>query len=223
MQRKKNLAIIFLIVLIVFSLTFNPFYRAFNYYPTIEEVEEDFPTHSFKHVALAKVVQAVAIALNHRVSLNTEVPAIPTNRLPIFQGNASSSSILYVDFVDSLEDCNSSTEDVCFLIINDEVAKTRINTGKLNYTRQVKIDNSNEYVIYQVKNGNFITNTGGYPMSPLGRVKIVDIELVYFNLFDYYPYEYEGEITYYPTWKITAKTSNYGGEEIIMIKAMSLH
>lgn len=220
MQRGKKLALIFLIILVLFSFTFNPLYRTFNYYPTIEELEEDLPAHSFKSVVFTKIGQALAIVSNLRVSLNTEVPAIPANQLPIFQGKASS-SILYVDFVDSIEDYNSSTRDICFLVINGEIVKTRINTGKLNYSEQVKIDNSSEYVLSQVKNGNFITSTGLYPMSPLGRVKIVDIELVYFNLFDQYPYEYEGETTYYPTWKIAAKTSNYGGEEIIMIKAMT--
>lgn len=218
MQKTEKLVIIFLIVLIVFSLTFIPFYNAFNYYPTIEHIEEDLPTHSFKDVSIAKIGQMLAVAFNLRVSLNTEVPVLPVNQLPIFQGKASS-NILYVDFVDSIEDFNSSTDDICFLVTNDDIAKTKINTGNFHIIGQAKIDNSNEYIIHQVKNGNFITDTGNYPMSPLGRVRIVDIEFVYFDRFDYYSYEYEGETTYYPTWKITAETSNYG-DEIIMIKAM---
>jgi hypothetical protein len=48
-------------------------------------------------------------------------------------------------------------------------------------------------------------------MSSLGRVKIVDVELVYFDLFDNYPYEYE--TTYCPAWKITA---NYGDGMILI-------
>jgi hypothetical protein len=219
MQRRKTLAIIFLIVLIVSSLTFAPFYDAFNYYPTIEHIEKDLPTHSFKHVALAKIGQILAVTFNLRISLNTEIPALPADQLPIFQGKASS-NILHVDFVYTIKDFNSSTDDICFLVTNDDIEKTRTNTGKLHAIEQAKIDNSNEYIIHQVKNGNFVTDTGDYPMSPLGRVRIVDIELVYFDSFDYYSYEYEGETTYYPTWKITAETSNYG-DEIIMIKAMS--
>ncbi len=56
-------------------------------------------------------------------------------------------------------------------------------------------------------------------MPLLGWVRILDVELVYFDFFDYYPYEYKGETTYYPAWKITAETSNYG-DEVIMITAM---
>ncbi|HJH29281.1 MAG TPA: hypothetical protein C5S51_06255 [Methanosarcinaceae archaeon] len=220
MQSKEKLAIIFLIVLIVSSLTFIPFYNAFNYYPTIERIEKDLPTHSFKDVSIAKIGQILAVTFNLRVSLNTEVPVLPANQLPIFQGKTSS-NILYIDFVNTIEDFNSSTDDICFLVTNDYIAKTRINTGNFHTIEQAKIDNSNEYIIHQVKNGNFVTYTGDYPMSPLGRVRIVDIELVYFDGFDYYPYEYKGKAIYYPTWKITAETSNYG-DEIIMMKAMSL-
>lgn len=75
-------------------------------------MEEDLPPHSLKNVTLHKIGQILAIALNLRVSLNTEVPAIPTDKLPILQGNASL-SVLYVDFVDSIEDFNRSTEDIC--------------------------------------------------------------------------------------------------------------
>jgi hypothetical protein len=53
-------------------------------------------------------------------------------------------------------------------------------------------------------------------MSSLGRVKIVDVELVYFDLFDNYPYEYEVETAYCPAWKITANTANYGDGMILI-------
>lgn len=219
MRRREKLVSIFLIVLVVSFFTFTPFYNAFNYYPTTEHIEKDLPAHSFKDVVIAKIGQILAVVLNLRVSLNAEVPVLSAEQLPIFQGKAPL-NILHVDFVDSIEDFNSSTNDICFLIINDDIAKTRFNIGKFHTIKQANIDNLNEYIIHQVKSGNFVTDTGDYPMSPLGRVRIVDIELVYFDGFDYYPYEYEGEVTYYPAWKITAETSNYG-DEIIMIKAMS--
>lgn len=215
MQRKKKIAIQVLIILIIISTVFFPLYSAFNYYPTIEEMEEGL---SLEYIPLTKIGQLWAILQNQRVSLNTEVPATPTDRLPIFQGNASS-SVLYVDFVDSIEECGSSADDICFLVTNHNITKTSINTGRLNSIEQVRIDYSYEHILHQVKNGNFVTDTGDYPMSPLGRVKIVDVELVYFDLFDYYPYGYKGETTYYPAWKMTAETSNYG-DEVIMIKAM---
>jgi hypothetical protein len=84
----------------------------------------------------------------------------------------------------------------------------------------VKTDNTKKHILQQIENGNFITSRGNYPMSSLGRINIIDIEFVYFSLFDDYPYEYEGEITYYPSWKITAETSNYGNV-VLMIKAFS--
>jgi hypothetical protein len=69
---------------------------------------------SFKNVALAKIGQIAAVVLNFRVSLDTEVAVLPTENLPVFQGNASS-DILYVGFVYSIEDGSSSTDILVFL------------------------------------------------------------------------------------------------------------
>ncbi|MDY0387664.1 MAG: hypothetical protein RBT65_11170 [Methanolobus sp.] len=219
MHGKKKRVVQVFILLIVISAVFSPLYSALNYYPTIENMEEDIPPYSLKNITICKIGQLWAISQNQRITMHTEVPAIPTDRFPIFTGKASS-NVLHIDFVDSIKDCNSSNEGICFLINNHDITKAKIDAGNLHTIEQAKIDNSNEYIIHQLKNGNFVPDTGNYPMSPLGRVKIMDMELVYFDLFDYYPYEYEGETTYYPAWKITAKTSNYG-DEIIMIKAMS--
>jgi hypothetical protein len=223
-MQRKNLIAVFLFVLIVFSFAFNPLYRAFNYYPTLEHIEEKkekMSAHSLKYDVLYKIGQIAAVVLNFRVSLDTEVPVLPVESLPVFQGNASS-DILYVGFADSAGDWNSSTEDICFLITNHSIGKTRISQGKLNAIEQVTADNSGEYIIHQVQNRNFVRSAGDFPMSSLGRVKITEVELVYFDLFDSYPYEYEGETTYYPAWKITAETANYG-DEVLMIKAMPLN
>ncbi|WP_462273111.1 hypothetical protein [Methanohalophilus sp.] len=155
------------------------------------------------------------------VSLDAEVPAIPTDQLLVFQGN-SSSHILYVDFVNSTEEFNSSTDDICFLVVDGAVEKTKLNTGDLHSIKQAKIDNSDEYIIQQMQNRSFITENGNAPMSSLGKVKIVDVEFVYFDNFESYPYKYEGETRYYPAWKITSETSSGYGDITLMAKATHL-
>jgi hypothetical protein len=52
-------------------------------------------------------------------------------------------------------------------------------------------------------------------VSP-GRTRITDIKFIYFNGFDSYPYRYSGKTTYYPAWKLTVETSNYGNTELIV-------
>jgi hypothetical protein len=56
-------------------------------------------------------------------------------------------------------------------------------------------------------------------MFSMGRIRITDVEFVYFNGFDIYSYRYKGQTTYYPAWKVTVETSNYGNE-VLMIKAL---
>lgn len=215
------LTAIFLLVLIVSSLTFSTFYQAFGYYPTIEEMEEDLPSHSLKNIVFTEIGQLLAIAFNARVSLDAEVPSIPTDQLPVFQGN-SSQHILHVDFVDSIEEFNSSTEDICFLVVDGSVKETKINAGELYSIKQAKIDNSDKYIIRQMQNRSFITEDGGAPMSSLRRVRIVDADFVYFDNLEDYHCQYEGEIIYHPAWKITAKTSSDYGDITLMVKATHL-
>ena len=217
MKKKEKWGIIFVVLIMVSYLLFAPFYNAFNYYPTTEQISDDWPSDSFKDLAIAKAGQFITVMLNHRVSLNAQVPVLPADQLPILQEKGYS-SILYVDFVTSDKDFNDSTNNISFLVKNQEITKTRLNYAELYTSEQTTINNSSDYIIYKVKNGEFVTDRGDKPMSRLGRVKIVNVEFVYFNGFESYPYEYTGETTYYPAWKITAKTSNYG-EETILIKA----
>ncbi|WP_198003775.1 HEAT repeat domain-containing protein [Methanococcoides burtonii] len=153
------------------------------------------------------------------VRLDAEVPEVPVNNLSIFQAKIPL-NILHVDFVNSTEDFNSSANDVCFLVINDSIEDTKFNADSFHPIGEAKIENSKGYLTRQVKVGNFVTDRGDYPMSSLGRVRITEVEFVYFDRFDVYPYGYGDETTYYPTWKLTTKTSNYG-HEILMVKAIS--
>lgn len=170
-------------------------------------------------IMLLLVVLVIGAFLYPGVRLDAEVPEVPVNNLSIFQAKTPS-SILHVDFVSSTEDVNDSTNDVCFLVINDSIENTKFNADSFHPIGEGKIENSKEYLIRQVKAGNFVTDRGDYPMSSLVRIRITDVEFVYFDRFDVYPYDYRGETTYYPTWKLTTKTSNYV-HEILMVKAIS--
>ncbi|UGV41200.1 HEAT repeat domain-containing protein [Methanococcoides orientis] len=170
-------------------------------------------------ITLLLVVLVIGVFIYPGVRMDAEVPEVPVNNLSVFQAKVPS-SILHVDFVNSTEDFNSSATDVCFFIINDSIGNTKFNADSFHPIGEAKIENSKEYLIRQVKAGNFVTDRGDYPMSSLGRVRITEVEFVYFDRFADYPYDYRGETTYYPTWKLTTETSNYG-HEILMVKAIS--
>ncbi|AKB23538.1 hypothetical protein MSMTP_0069 [Methanosarcina sp. MTP4] len=226
MQNKAKIAVAVLIALAAAYCALPLFYETFNYCPAMEE---DQP--------YKRVLQTWAILTNQRVALDTEVPELPVCRLPAYKGK-SPSRVLSVSFANSIEAYDKCTEDICFLVINDEIVKgkfkddnTANNTtdnstdiqpaASLQIVELIDVNSSGKYVIQQVRKRDFVTPEGNFPMSPLGRTRITGVEFVYFNGFETYPYGYEGETTYYPAWKLTALTSNYG-DEVLMIKTGSL-
>ena len=192
------------------------FYETFNYYPPMKE---DMP--------YGKTAQIWNTFTNQRVTLDTQIPSIPVNQLPVYQGK-SSSRTLNVSFISSSESYNSrSTGEIYFLVANDEIVESRFNlTDSATDLKPIKIssfqtagfNDSGKYIIQQVRNRNFVSQKGNLPRFSLGRVRITDVKFVYFNGFDTYPYRYEGQTKYYPAWKVKVETSNYG-DEILMIKA----
>ncbi|MDQ1274791.1 MAG: hypothetical protein QG610_363 [Euryarchaeota archaeon] len=217
MQRevKSTIAVIIGMILLFYVLPL--FYETFNYYPP---VKEDTPHR--------RTVQVWNTFTNQRVTLNAEVPSIPVNELPVYQGK-SSSNTLNVSFTDSNESYNSShMGDIYFLVVNDKIAESRFNltdnavglepviTASL---QTAGLNESGKYITQQIRIRNFVTQNGNPPMFSLGRIRITDVKFVYFNGFDTYTYRYKGQTTYYPAWKVTVETSNYGNE-ILMVKAL---
>lgn len=217
MQKKAKSVIAFIIGITLLFYTFPLFYEAFNYYP---QMKEDTPHRT--------TVQIWNTLTNQRVTLDTEVPSIPVNELPVYRGKTSSST-LNVSFIDSNESyCSNYTGEISFFVMNNEIVETGFNlTDSAVDMEPIQIagfqtagfNNSGEYIIQQIKTRNFITPKGDLPKFSLGRVRITDAELVYFNGFDTYPYRYEGQTTYYPAWKVTVETSNYGNG-VLMVKAV---
>jgi hypothetical protein len=217
MQINSKSTITVLIGMALLFYAFPLFYETFNYYPPMKE--------GTPH---RRTVQIWNIFTNQRVTLDDEVPSIPVNEMPVYQGK-SSSNILNVSFTDSNESYNSShTGELCFLVVNGKIAESRLNlSDNAAYLKPVKItsfqkkgmNESGKYIIQQIKIRNFVTLNGNPPMFSLGRIRITDVEFVYFNGFDSYPYRYNGQTTYYPAWKVTVETSNYGNE-VLMIKAL---
>ena len=216
MQAKAKGIIAIIIGMAVLYCALPLFYETFNYYPPMKE---DMPYR--------KTVQVWNTLTNQRVTLDTEIPSIPVNQLPVYQGK-SSSSTLNVSFISSNESYNNIySGEIYFLVANNEIVESRFNLTDnavgLEPIQKVSLqatgfNDSGKYIIQQVRNRNFIAQKGNLPRFSLGRVRITDVKFVYFNGFDTYPYRYEGQTKYYPTWKVTAETSNYG-DEVLMIKA----
>ncbi|MDY9927684.1 hypothetical protein [Methanosarcina sp.] len=222
MQKKAKAVILIIIGMAVLYYAALPlFYESFNYYPLMKE---DMPYKG--------TVRVWSILTNQRITLDTEVPSIPVNQFPVYQGR-SSSSALNVSFINSDEYYNEShnnryTGEICFLVANNGIAESMFNlTGhatdleprQIESSQMIRFNDSGKYIIQQVRNRNFVTQKGNLPMFSLGRTRITDVKFIYFNGFDTYPCEYKGKTTYYPAWKITAETSNYGNE-ILIIKAI---
>ncbi|AKB16931.1 MULTISPECIES: hypothetical protein [unclassified Methanosarcina] len=216
MQEKAKSIIAIIIVMAVLYCALPLFYETFNYYPPMKE---DTPYR--------RTVQIWNTLTNQRVTLDTEIPLIPVNQLPVYQGK-SSSNTLNVSFINSSKSYNKSyTEEIYFLVSDTGVAESRFNLTDGSAALEPKqivsfktagLNDSGNYIIQQVKNRNFVTQKGKLPMFSLGRIRITDVKFVYFNGFDTYPYRYEGQTTYYPAWKVMVETSNYG-DEVLMIKA----
>src|SRR5512145_1840723 len=116
MQRevKSTIAVIIGMILLFYVLPL--FYETFNYYPP---VKEDTPHR--------RTVQVWNTFTNQRVTLDAEVPSIPVNELPVYQGK-SSSNTLNVSFTDSNESYNSILMgEIYFLVVNDKIAESRFN------------------------------------------------------------------------------------------------
>jgi hypothetical protein len=122
---------------------------------------------------------------------------------------------------------DNEIEDSWFNLADNEISKSRFNLNssasdpeslQIAGFQAVDFNDSGKYIVQQVRNRNFVTQKGNLPMFSLGRIRIIDVKFVYFKGFDTYPYGYEGQTTYYPTWKVTVETSNYG-DEVLMIKA----
>jgi hypothetical protein len=208
MQGKTKIMVVIISVLALFCYFLPLFYDTLNYSPSIEEGQ---PYRRSEMVWSAFT--------NQRVTLNTELPQIPVNQLPIYKGR-SSSGILNVSFSSPIGAYNSCNEDICFLIDKKEIIGSRINsTSTLAGFQPVKfidINDSDEFIIQQIRNKNFFIPQGEFQMVSLGRTRIVDIKFIYFNGFDQYPYRYSGKTIYYPAWKLTVETSNYGNTELIV-------
>lgn len=143
--------------------------------------------------------------MNQRVTLDTTIPTVPVDQLPIFYGNPSS-KVLGVKFVNTTTEFIRCSEDICFLINDNNVLETKFRTDNLYAIEQKKINGSNERMIQQIKNSNFLTPRGGFLMSSLGRAEIIDIEFVYYDYTDTHPYEHEYDNMCYPAWKLRVKT-----------------
>lgn len=217
MQEKAKTVILIIIGMAVLYYAALPlYYESFNYYPPMKE---DMPYRG--------TVQIWNTFINQRVTLDTEVPSIPVNQLPVYQGK-SSLSTLNVSFINSSESyINQYTGEIYFLVANNEIIEKGFNlTDSATDPEPIRIvgfqtagfNDSDKYIVQQVRNRNFITQKGNLPMFSLGRVRIIEVKFVYYNGFDTYPCRYAGQTTYYPAWKVTAETSNYG-DQILMIKA----
>lgn len=206
MQRKTKMVIALAIILTTFYCFLPLFYENFNYSPSMEKGQ---PYSLLVWNALK----------NQRVTLETEVPSIPVNQFPIYQGRYSS-NILNVSFTSSVESYDNCTEDLCFLFKDKNITEGRIKPdNSLTDFQSVEfadLNVSDDYIIQQVKDKNFLTPESYFPMVSLGRTKIIDIKFIYFNGFDAYPYRYSGKTIYYPAWKLTVDTSNYGVKELII-------
>lgn len=215
-MQEKAKSVIAIIIMAVLYCALPLFYETFSYYPPMKE---DMPHR--------RTVQIWNTFTNQRVTLDTEIPSIPVNELPVYQGK-SSSNTLNVSFINSSESYNNSyIGEIYFLVSDNEVAESRFNLTdgatdlepiQTTSFKTAGFNDSGKYIIQQVRNRNFVTQKGNPPMFSLGRVRIIDVKFVYFNGFDTYPYRYEGQTTYYPAWKVTAETSNYG-DKVLMIKA----
>lgn len=199
----------FIILLLVFDIS----YAHFDYYPTYDEMKEELP---LLYSPIIKTGQLWAISQNQRITLETEIPQLPVSKLPVYKGN-SSTGILKINFSDSANISNINDDEIYFAISSDSIQESEAIAGNLEVSGDSKIENSKDYIIDELKNGEFLLSEGTYPMSALGRVKIQSVELVYYGLFDNYDMQIE-EKTYYPAWKIEAITSNYGNQ-ILFIRA----
>lgn len=208
MQGKTKLIIAIVVVLAVFYYCLPLFYETLNYSPSVGE------NQSYSRSEL--VWNALK---NQRVTLNAEIPSLPASPFPIYKGKYSSNS-LNVNFTSSVESYNNCTEDVCFLVKNNEIIESKAKSmdGQTVFqpVNLIDLNTSGSYIIQQVRDKNFLAPDSYFPMVSLGRTRIVEINFVYFNGFDSYPYRYAGKTTYYPAWKLTVETSNYGIKELII-------
>lgn len=233
-MQEKSKGVIGIILALVFLYYALPlFYETFNYYPPMEE-----------EMPHGKTVQIWSTLTNQRVTLDADIPLIPVNQLPLYQGK-SFSRTLNVSFINSVESYNNRSynnkypgeiyflvsdqkiEDSRFNLIDNKILKSRFNLNsnasdpeylQIAGFQTVDFNESDKYIIQQVRYRNFVTQKGNLPMFSLGRIRITDVKFVYFNGFDTYPYRYDGQTTYYPAWEVTAETSNYGSE-VLMIRA----
>lgn len=220
MQEKAKGVIAIIIGMAILYCALPLFYETFNYYPPMKE---DMP--------YKKTVQIWNTLTNQRVTLDTEIPPIAVNKLPVYRGK-SSSNILNVSFINSNESYNESynniySGEIYFLVANNEIVESRFNLTDsavgLEPIQKASLqatgfNDSGKYIIQQVRNRNFVAQKDNLPRFSLGRVRITDVKFVYFNGFDTYPYRHENQTKYYPAWKLTVETSNYG-DEVLMIKA----
>ena len=186
MQEKAKNVIAIIIGMAVLYCALPLFYETFNYYPPMKE-----------DTSYRRTVQIWNTLTNQRVTLDTEIPSIPVNQLPVYQGK-SSSSTLNVSFINSSESYNNRyTGEICFLVANNEVAESIFNlTDNATDLEPIQIassqttgfNDSGKYIIQQVRNRNFVTQKGNLPMFSLGRTRITDVKFVYFNGFETYPY-----------------------------------
>jgi len=221
MQEKSKSVIGIIIALAVLYYALPLFYETFNYYPPMKE---DMPH--------GRTVQVWSTLTNQRVTLDADIPSIPVNQLPLYQGK-SSSTTFNVSFINSDESYNEGSNntgfpgEIYFLVSDNEITESGFNLTssaadleplQIASFQTVDFNDPGKYIIQQVRNRNFVTQKGNLPMFSLGRTRITDVKFVYFNGFDTYPYRYEGQTTYYPAWEVTAETSNYG-DEVLMIRA----
>ncbi|WP_440946481.1 hypothetical protein ACSAZL_20985 [Methanosarcina sp. T3] len=221
MQEKSKSVIGVVIALAVLYYALPLFYETFNYYPPMKE---DMPH--------GRTVQVWSTLTNQRVTLNADIPSIPVNQLPLYQGK-SSSNAFNVSFINSSKSYNEGSNntglpgEIYFLVSDNEITESGFNLTssaadpeplQIISFQTVDFNDPGKYIIQQVRNRNFVTQKGNLPMFSLGRTRITDVKFVYFNGFDTYPYRYEGQTTYYPAWEIKVETSNYG-DEVLLIRA----
>jgi len=248
MQEKSKSVIGIILALALLYHALPLFYETFNYYPPMEEdmphgktiqiwstltnqrvtLDADIPSIPANQLPLYKGKSSSNTLnvnfINSSESYNAESYNAESYNAESY--NNSSYNNAYPGEIYLLVS-NKEIEDSSFNLTDNEILKSRFNLNssvsdpeylQIVGFQTVDFNESDKYIIQQVRNRNFITQKGNLPMFSLGRIRIIDVKFVYFNGFDTYPYRYEGQTTYYPAWKVTAETSNYGSE-VLMIRA----
>lgn len=193
---KKTLTLLIILIIVVAAIPF--LHETLDYYPPISEKPG---------------AALVGLLTGQRVSIETSLN-LPVEHLPVYTGN-STQYLIAACFVNSNESYENCRDRLCFLEEKGELKEFPRIYENIRYRKLVNVTDDSSKIIDKIRRGDFYTsNPKSHPMSYLGRVKIIDSKIGYYNQ-TLYQFK-EGTGFYVPVWVLHAETSNYGKETLLV-------